>query len=130
MASIKSAGGQKVLFEDTRNKGQWPGYSRFNVPWGGFIYPAFDMNQRFEKTDVLVSLSKLKQHACAGVTMTIKNMFGAPPCSLYGNNAPSEDALPHRTKMFHSGTKKPSAGMPPELDHKTPADPDSFATKI
>jgi uncharacterized protein (DUF362 family) len=117
ISAIQSAGGHKVTFEDTRNKGTFPGYSRFKVPWGGFIYPAFDLNQRFEKTDVLVSLSKLKQHSCAGVTMTVKNMFGATPCSLYGNDAPGENALTHRTKMFHSGKTQPPAGVPQELDH-------------
>lgn len=117
VGGIKSAGGHRVLFEDTRNRGPFPGYSRFKVPWGGFIYPAFDLNQRFEKTDVLISLSKLKQHACAGVTMTIKNMFGATPCSLYGNNAPDDEGLVHRTSMFHSGKKSPPAGVPGELDH-------------
>ena len=117
IAAIQSAGGHKVVFEDIRNRGQWPAYSRFKVPWGGFIYPAFDLNQRFEKTDVLLSLSKLKQHACAGVTMTVKNMFGSTPCSLYGNDAPNENALLHRTSMFHSGRKRPPAGVPDELEH-------------
>jgi len=117
IAALQSAGGHKVTFEDIRNRGSWPAYSRFKVPWGGFIYPAFDFNQRFEKTDVLISLSKLKQHACAGVTMTIKNMFGSTPCSLYGNEAPNENALQHRTSMFHSGRKRPPAGVPDELKH-------------
>lgn len=117
IAAIQSAGGHKVVFEDVRNRGSWPAYSRFKVPWGGFIYPAFDLNQRFEKTDVLVSLSKLKQHACAGVTMTIKNMFGSTPCALYGNEAPNENALLHRTSMFHSGRKSPPAGVLGELAH-------------
>ena len=116
-AILNDAGAHTVTFEDIRNKGKFPSYSRFKVPWGGFIYPAFDLNQRFEKTDVLVSLSKLKQHACAGVTMTIKNMFGITPCSLYGNDAPDENALTHRTKMFHSGRTQPPAGVPQELDH-------------
>ncbi|HUU22084.1 MAG TPA: DUF362 domain-containing protein [Phycisphaerae bacterium] len=114
---IQSAGGQRVSFEDTRNRGAFRGYSRFKVPWGGYIYPAFDLNERFEKTDVLVSLSKLKQHACAGVTMTVKNMFGATPCSLYGNNAPDEEGLVHRTEMFHAGKKRVPDGVPAELDH-------------
>lgn len=121
-AAIRSAGGQKVLFEDTRFRGPWPAYSRFKVPWGGFIYPAFDLNQRFEKTDVLVSLAKLKQHACAGVTGAVKNFFGITPCSLYGNDAPTENPLSHRTSMFHSGRKHPPAGVPDELEgHGVPA---------
>ncbi|NQT17772.1 MAG: DUF362 domain-containing protein [Planctomycetes bacterium] len=120
VAAIQSAGGHKVLFEDTRNRGAFPGYSRFKVPWGGFIYPAFDLNQRFEKTDVLVSLSKLKQHACAGVTMTAKNFFGITPCSLYGNTAPNENPLTHRTDMFHGGRMSAPDGVPAEVDNDCP----------
>ncbi|HID75586.1 MAG TPA: DUF362 domain-containing protein [Planctomycetaceae bacterium] len=122
IGAIQSAGGHRVLFEDTRNRGGWPGYSRFQVPWGGFVYPAFDLNQRFEKTDVLISLAKLKQHACAGITGAVKNFFGITPCSLYGNTAPTENPLTHRTAMFHSGRKTPPAGVPGEVDRPTPTD--------
>lgn len=121
VAAIKSAGGHRVVFEDTRNRGPWPAYSRFKVPWGGFIYPAFDLNQRFEKTDVLISLAKLKQHACAGVTGAVKNFFGITPGSLYGNDAPNENSLVHRTSMFHAGRKRVPEGVPAELDHDVPA---------
>ena len=38
-------------------------------------------NRRYEKTDVFVSLAKLKDHANAGVTMTVKNLFGIAPGS-------------------------------------------------
>ena len=122
VAAIESAGGHRVTFEDTRNRGAFPGYSRFKVPWGGFIYPAFDLNQRFEKTDVLISLAKLKQHACAGVTGAVKNFFGITPCSLYGNDAPNENSLIHRTAMFHSGRKKVPDGVPAEIENDTPRD--------
>jgi uncharacterized protein (DUF362 family) len=47
-------------------------------------------------------------------------MFGATPCSLYGNDAPSEDGLTHRTNMFHNGRTKPADGIPGELDHGLP----------
>jgi uncharacterized protein (DUF362 family) len=115
VAAIQSAGAGRVSFEDTRNRGSFPAYSRFKVPWGGFIYPAFDLNQRFEKTDVLVSLAKLKQHACAGVTGAVKNFFGIAPTSLYGNDAPDENPKNHRTSMFHDGRKRVPDGVPAEL---------------
>lgn len=115
---IRSAGNHRVGFEDIRNRGNWPSYARFEVPWGGFMFPAFDLNQRFEKTDVLISLAKLKQHACAGVTGAVKNCFGNTPCSLYGNDAPSETALLHRTEIFHDGKKQVSESAPSELDHE------------
>ncbi len=122
IAAIRSAGDHRVRFEDTRNRGTFGSYSRFKVPWGGYIYPAFDLNARFEKTDVLISLAKLKQHACAGVTGSIKNFFGITPCSLYGNDAPNEDSLIHRTKMFHGGSKSVPAGVPAERDNDVPHD--------
>ena len=120
VADIESAGGHKVLIEDTRNRGTFSDYSRFEVPWGGYIYPAFDLNARYEQTDVLISLAKLKNHACAGITATIKNLFGVPPCSIYGNDAPGEDARSHRTEMFHSGNKSVADGHPQELEHGLP----------
>jgi uncharacterized protein (DUF362 family) len=120
LSQIQSAGGHKVTFEDTRNRGSFPGYSRFQVPWGGFIFPGFDMNQRFEKTDVLVSLAKLKQHATAGITGAVKNLFGNTPSSIYGDDGPGEHALKHRAAMFHGGRGKPPAGAPQELAHGLP----------
>lgn len=87
------------------------------------MFPAFDLNQRFEKTDVLISLAKLKQHACAGITGAVKNFFGNTPCSLYGNDSPSEDALQHRTLILHEGQKKVSTGVPGELDHGLSSSP-------
>jgi uncharacterized protein (DUF362 family) len=121
--AIQSAGAHKVVFEDIRNRGNWKTYSRFKVPWGGYMFPAFDLNQRFEKTDVLVSLAKLKQHACAGVTGAVKNFFGNTPCSLYGNDSPSEDALLHRTAVFHYGEKKVAGEVPDELNHGESSSP-------
>ncbi len=118
--AIQSAGQQKVSFEDTRNRGRFPGYARFKVPWGGYVYPAFDLNQRFEQTDVLVSLAKLKQHATAGITGAVKNLLGNAPSSIYGDDGPGEGALKHRAAMFHGGAKKPPAGSPGELDHGLP----------
>ncbi len=114
---IVAAGGHRVTFEDTRNRGKFPGYSRISVPWGGFIYPGFEVNQRFEKTDVLISMNKLKQHATAGITGVIKNCFGNTPSSIYGDDGPGEHALKHRAAMFHSGRKQPPAGAPAELAH-------------
>jgi uncharacterized protein (DUF362 family) len=119
--AILAAANQRVTFEDTRNRGSFRGYSRFKVPWGGYVYPAFDVNQRFEQTDVLISLAKLKQHATAGITGAVKNLFGITPSSIYGDDGPGEHALKHRAAMFHGGRKKPPAGAPGELDHGVPS---------
>ena len=118
--AIRAAGGQRVTFEDTRNRGAWPSYSRLKVPWGGFLFPAFDLNARYEKTDVMVSLAKLKDHACAGVTMTVKNLFGLAPSALYGADAPNEASLSNRMDLLHSGKRKVPSGVPGELPHSWP----------
>jgi uncharacterized protein (DUF362 family) len=89
----------KVEFENTRNLGQGKKYSHFRVPGGGLMFSAFDLNHAYEDTDVLVSLAKLKHHVTAGVTLSMKNLFGLPPNSLYGIQAGSEDATAHRAPM-------------------------------
>jgi uncharacterized protein (DUF362 family) len=120
--AIQSAGGQRVSFEDTRNRGRWPAYSKLSVPWGGFIFPAFHLNPRYEKTDVFVSLAKLKDHGSAGVTMAVKNLFGIAPTALYGNDAPNENTLSNRGDILHNGKRTVPAGVPAENDHRLPAD--------
>jgi uncharacterized protein (DUF362 family) len=89
----------KVEFENTRNLGQGQKYSHLLVPGGGYMFSAFDLNHAYEDTDVLVSLAKLKNHATAGVTLSLKNLFGLPPNSLYGIDAGKETATAHRAPM-------------------------------
>ncbi len=120
--AIKSAGGNRVAFADTRNRGQWKQYSRLKVPWGGFLFPAFDVNMCYEKTDVFISLAKLKDHLSAGVTLSIKNLFGMPPTSLYGHDAPNEESLSYRGPMLHNGKKAVPAGVPAEIKEYVPVE--------
>ena len=82
----------KVEFENTRNLGLARQYSRLRVPGGGYVFSAFDLNHAYEDTDVLISLAKLKNHLTAGVTLSMKNLFGLPPNSLYGTEAGEETA--------------------------------------
>jgi uncharacterized protein (DUF362 family) len=117
---IRSAGGNKVTFEDTRNRGKWPSYSRLKVPWDGCLYPAFLLNQAYEKTDVFVSLAKLKDHLSAGVTLGAKNLFGITPISLYGNLAPNENGLEPRLDILHDGKRLVPAGVPGMVNHRLP----------
>ena len=120
VAAVHAAGGHRVSFENTRNLGPWRSYSRLKVPWGGFLFPAFDLNQHYEKTDVFVSLAKLKDHASAGVTLAVKNLFGILPCSLYGQDALREDSIQSRGRILHSATKSVPDGVPSEIDHVAP----------
>jgi len=84
-----------TTFENTRNRGSFDSYARLEVP-GGLMFSSFEVNRAYADTDVLVSLAKLKQHKTAGVTLTMKNMFGMTPNSMYGGKAGDEDATAGR----------------------------------
>ena len=76
-----------VEFENTNFLGKAKKYSRMNVPYGGLIYPAFDLNHAYEDCDVFVSIAKMKEHATAGITLSMKNCFGLTPATIYGSGA-------------------------------------------
>ena len=119
--SVLSALG-KVEFENTRNLGQGKQYSHLRVPGGGYMFSAFDLNHAYEDTDVVVSLAKLKNHLTAGVTLSMKNLFGLPPNSLYGSDAGNEDATGARFPMHdHKGYE--TLTMPGLKEGTMPSDP-------
>ena len=118
--AIEAAGGHKVVFENTRNRGTWGSYSRVKVPWGGYLFPAFELNGWYEHTDVFVSLGKMKDHAVGGVTMTTKNLFGITPTALYGDDAPNEDTVQARVAPLHMNTRALPAGVPAQLGANPP----------
>jgi uncharacterized protein (DUF362 family) len=84
-----------VEFENTRNLGLGREYKRLSVP-GGMMFEYFMVNHSYVDTDVYVSLSKMKNHMIAGVTLGLKNSFGITPNSLYGVDAPDEHAEGNR----------------------------------
>ena len=89
----------RVEFENTRNLGSGKSYARLPVPPGGHLFEHFELNHSYADTDVFVSLAKLKNHKTAGVTLSMKNLFGITPNSLYGDEAAREDAVRGRGRM-------------------------------
>jgi uncharacterized protein (DUF362 family) len=89
----------KVELENTRNLGKGNRYAHLRVPTGGYLFSFFEVNHCYEETDVLVSLCKLKEHVTAGVTLSMKNLFGLTPNSLYGGQAGSEEATDGRDPL-------------------------------
>ncbi len=112
-----------VEFENTNYLGQAKKYSRMTVPFGGYIFPAFDLNHSYADCDVFVSLAKMKEHATAGVTLSMKNCFGLTPCTIYGSGAgvdePSDVPKGGRS-LVHAGDRQPSRSAPQEKDPTTP----------
>jgi len=61
-------------------------YNDFNevsVGSGSFIYDSFIFNPIINEVDVFMSVSKMKNHYLAGVTHTMKNLYGLVPYRFY-----------------------------------------------
>ena len=130
LKAIQEAGGHKVVFENTKNRGHWGGYSRMKVPWGGFLFPSFELNGWYDHTDVFVSLGKMKDHAVAGVTMTVKNLFGITPTALYGEDAPNEDSVESRVITLHENKRTLPSGVPAQLGSNPPNQAEARVPRI
>ena len=119
---LKSAG-SNVSFENTNALGTSKRYARFKVPGGGLIFPAYDLNAAYDETDVFVSMAKLKNHETCGVTLSMKNIFGTTPASIYGDDAgrdePNENPGAGRVNVCHEGKRAPSRSAPGEVDPRS-----------
>lgn len=110
-----------IQYENTNNLGTGARYSRLKVGSASpYIYPAFDLNRAYEDCDVFVSLSKIKHHEECGITLSMKNLFGLTPCSIYGDDAgqdePNEAVRFGRAAVLHFGRRQPSRSAPQEVD--------------
>lgn len=72
-----------------------------------FNYSKLTMNQILRDTDVYVSIPKLKQHAEAALTCSLKNQVGTVPQSLY------ETSITYRRQALHSLVNGSSASRLP-----------------
>ncbi|MBI4891441.1 MAG: DUF362 domain-containing protein [Acidobacteria bacterium] len=112
-----------VLFENTNARGAHKDYARFRVPGGGTVFSGFDLHRAYDETDVFVSMAKLKQHETTGITLSMKNIFGITPASIYGDDAgvdaPNESPTKGRVLVLHEGKRQPSASAPAELNPKS-----------
>lgn len=112
----------RVEFENTNFLGLGKKYSRFKVPFGGYLFPAYDLNHSYEDCDTFVSLTKMKEHETTGFTLSMKNCFGITPASIYGTpggDGPNENPKGGRG-LLHGGSRQPPKGCPQEIDPKSP----------
>jgi uncharacterized protein (DUF362 family) len=116
-----------VEFENTNNLGKAKTYSRLTVPGRAYMYSAYDLNHAYEDTDVFVSLAKLKNHETCGVTLSLKNIFGITPASIYGDDAgesgPNESPSKGRAESLHFARRVISKSAPPEVNSAPSRDP-------
>jgi uncharacterized protein (DUF362 family) len=112
-----------VEMENTGFLGSGKEYKRLEVAGGGLIYPAFDLNHSYAECDVMVSLAKMKEHEQTGLSLSLRNMVGIAPGSVYGDSAGYDQPAvrPYGAlTMFHQGNRQPPEGTPPEKDAKSP----------
>jgi len=109
-----------IEVENTRNLGNGSQYATMTVSGGGYLFSYFQLNHSYHDTDVFMSLAKLKQHLTAGVTLSMKNVFGATPNSLYGADAGTEDAIGWRGPLHGNGTPDWGGINPPGAKTSTP----------
>lgn len=117
----------KVEFENTNALGTGKRYARFMVPGTAYMYPGYDLNSVYDETDVYVSMAKLKNHATCGITLSLKNVFGTLPASIYGDDSgadePNEKPKTGRGAVGHDGKRQPSKSAPQELHFGANHDP-------
>lgn len=118
--------GNQVRFYSTRNKdldgpnpdSGFDAYGRVDTTSTGvgsgdpYMFDYFYFNKMWlpGKSDVVVSIAKMKGHAVGGVTLCIKNMFGCTPPTIYGGpnridftTGPNESATQARNPSCHMG---------------------------
>lgn len=99
-------------------------YTRFTPPNGGHLFPSYDLNTAYDECDVFVSMAKVKEHAIAGVTLSMKNCFGITPCTIYGNRVPQDEPSPvpyaGRQEIVHNGSRQPPKYAAQEKDPSSP----------
>lgn len=98
-----------LLWEDTRNLGSGGTYRELAVP-GGAIFRKLYFNHRYVDTDVVVSVAKMKNHEIAGITLAMKNMFGATPSALYSAGTQNEASTEARIAVLHEGAASAAGG--------------------
>src|ERR1019366_4754635 len=115
-----------VEFENTNYLGRAKTNPRFRGPGGGLIFPGYDLNHSYEDCDVFVSLAKMKEHAATGVTLSMKNVYGATPITIYGQDAGVDEPSirPHggRGNVMHFASRPPSKSAPQQKDLTLPKD--------
>ena len=117
----------RVEFENTNYTNSTGKFTRLPVPGGGLLFPAYDVNHFYADCDVFVTIAKYKDHPTTGVSTVMKNLFGLPPLTVYGNGAGKweDNDLVYgndRIQILHRGARQPAMGALPEIDPASPRD--------
>ena len=96
-----------VTLIDLNNPDPYKDFTEKTVGENDFIYEKFVFNQLLQDVDKFISISKLKNHYNAGVTHTMKNLYGLVPLRFY-NLQPSDN---YRS-AFHGAPRETRTRLP------------------
>ena len=99
-----------LVWEDTHNKGTGGAYKTLPVGSSVYLYNSIQFNYRYVDTDVVVSIPKMKNHLIAGITLSLKNMFGSTPSALYSSSVDNERTTSSRENVLHNGGLSAAGG--------------------
>jgi uncharacterized protein (DUF362 family) len=74
-------------------------FAMFPVGPARQVYDVFYLNGVLGEADVFISFAKMKCHSTTGVTLSLKNLIGLAPISLY-----RRDKADNHRSMFHEST--------------------------
>ncbi|MBC8333689.1 MAG: DUF362 domain-containing protein [Anaerolineales bacterium] len=72
-----------AILVDLNDSKPYPDFQEVAVGAGSFFYESFIFNPIINDVDVFMSVSKMKNHYLAGVTHTMKNLYGLVPYRYY-----------------------------------------------
>lgn len=72
-----------AILIDLNDSKPYPDFQEVTVGAGSFFYESFIFNPIIDEVDVFMSVSKMKNHYLAGVTHTMKNLYGLVPYRHY-----------------------------------------------
>jgi uncharacterized protein (DUF362 family) len=136
----------KVSLIDLNDTKPYQDFIEATVGADSFVYPSFIFNRILTEVDVFMSVSKMKNHYYAGVTHTMKNLYGLVPCRFYrlnsadtyrtgfhGTEAQTQSRLPriivdlNRARPIHfsliDGIKTTQGGEGPWISTSKPIEP-------
>jgi uncharacterized protein (DUF362 family) len=85
-------------------------YAAAGVPGGQGVYPSYIFNHVLQDVDVFMSVAKMKCHWNAGVTHSMKNLFGLVPAQFYRLS----EQHSHRSE-FHGPTDETAGYRVPRI---------------
>ena len=97
--------GAKLI--DLNNTLPYNDFAQATVGEGAFVYKSFNLNHILQDVDVFMSVPKMKCHNTAGITLSMKNLFGIAPMRFYRLSEQDNYRSAFHGQASESGTRVP-----------------------